>query len=309
MPITRVAAAALSPLSSALQNNPKKPLRPIEPDEGGDYDSPALLSLREIWDAYLEGEADDGDVMGVIHQIGASLELHLDVLQEQVNSGKSDVYDPVFGTICRAFMSHLEALKHMAKEFAADKDEEQSYFEEGYEMAQEATNQMMAAHDGGMQRIAAKAPQFGNIPVLSGQDMKEPLWKQELVADDKTGNPQLKSFLVLKSTLQAFGRSDASLESIQELITKTKTGIQAQARENISMMARQGSRSPKERALRQAFADSGLAITFVVASLDRLYITVAGPNPSSVEMSLAQLESACAKVAVCYRRIFESTRS
>ena len=267
------------------------------------------MALRDIWDAYAEGEVDDDDVVGVIHQIAASLEQHLDVLQEQVNQGKSDVYDPIFSSVCKAFMSHLQALKHMLKEFESESDDERCFFEEGYEMAQKATNQMMAAHDKTMARIDSKAPSFGGLPAAAAKVEQRSLWEQDFFLNSRTGEVQLESFLRLKKFLESYSRGEVSAARVGEIVSQTKQAIMDQARQNISIMSRLGMGSPREQTLRKAFSDSGLTITRVIAGLDRVLIKLRGSNPQALGQCLGELEQACWQLACSYRVVWEATRS
>lgn len=281
----------------------------MEPDAAGDFDSPALMALRDIWDAYVEGEVDDEDVVGVIHQIAASLEQHLDVLQEQVNQGKSDVYDPIFSSVCKAFMNHLQALKHMLKEFQGETDDERCFFEEGYEMAQKATNQMMEAHDKTMARIDSKAPSFGGLPAATGRIEQRALWEQDFFLNPQTGEVQLESFLRLRKFLESYSNEELSASRVVEIVSQTKQAIMDQARQNISIMSRLGVGSLREQTLRKAFSDSGLTITRVIACLDRVHITLKGSNPQALSQCLGDLEQVCWQLACSYRVVWEATRS
>lgn len=127
----------------------RRPIRPLAPDEFGNYDSPALALLRDIWNEFLDGEVDEAAVVGIIHQVGVSLEQHIDALQIQVDGGRSDVYDPAFAEIASAFMAHLRAVESMAREFEQDPKSPhyKNYFELGYERAQKATNRLMGSHN------------------------------------------------------------------------------------------------------------------------------------------------------------------
>ena len=281
----------------------------MEPEQAEDFDSPALMALRDVWDAYVEGEADSDDVVGVVHQIAASLEQHLDVLQEQVNQGTSDVYDPIFSSVCKAFMSHLQALKHMLKEFQGEADDGRCFFEEGYEMAQKATNQMMEAHHKTMARIESKAPSFGGLPVATGRLEQRSLWEQDFVLNSGTGEVQLESFLRLKKFLESYSRGEISASRVGEIVSQTKEAIMDQARQNISIMSRLGIGSPREQRLRKAFSDSGLTITRVIACLDRVQITLKSLNAQALTQCLGELEQVCRQLACSYREVWEVTRS
>lgn len=112
-------------------------------------DTPALAALLDAWEAYQEYEALDEDVIGVLHQIGLSVEQHLQGLERQIASGEATVDDPVVCAIGEAFVSFLKAVKMMLKQFEPDVGEEDtSRFEIGFQLARQATQQLIAAHSG-----------------------------------------------------------------------------------------------------------------------------------------------------------------
>ena len=129
--------------------------RPIVPDEFGDYDSPVLKLLREVWNRFLEGSAEEDDVLEAVRRARGQVDSHLDNLQAQVDANISDPASPLFRSVARAFVEHLEALRLMEREFemSPDDPEYQDFFEQGYMQAQEATNRMMQAHEATLDHI------------------------------------------------------------------------------------------------------------------------------------------------------------
>jgi len=138
------------------------PSGPPKPDEDGNYDSPALATLRRVWDDYCEEIATPDDVMGVIAEIGGFSQFQLQVLERQVEQGVSNPEDDSFSLIYEAFEILLEACDFMSFEFAEELPEgvvepEEGFFSHGFDLVQEATNQMMEGHAIGMEHIEAMA--------------------------------------------------------------------------------------------------------------------------------------------------------
>ena len=128
---------------------------PIVPDEFGDYDSPVLKTLREVWNRFLEDAADEDDVLGAVREARLQVDSHIDNLQAQVDANISDPDAPLFRSVARAFVEHLEALELMEREFdlSPDDPEYDDFFERGYMLAQAATNRMMQAHEATLEQI------------------------------------------------------------------------------------------------------------------------------------------------------------
>ena len=112
-------------------------------------ETPALAALLDAWEAYLDYEALDEDVIGVLHQIGFSADQHLRGLEEQIASGRTSVEDPVVCHIGEAFASFLKAVKMMLRQFEPGvMDEDTSRFEAGFKLARQATQRLISVHSG-----------------------------------------------------------------------------------------------------------------------------------------------------------------
>lgn len=138
------------------------PSGPPKPDADGNYDSPALKALGRVWEDYCEEIAGPGDVMDVIAEIAGFSQAQLRQLEHQVESKVSNPENEAFKLIYEAFEILLEACEFMALEFAEElppdlEEPEEGFFEYGFDLVQEATNQMMAGHLKGMEHIEAMA--------------------------------------------------------------------------------------------------------------------------------------------------------
>jgi hypothetical protein len=141
---------------------PKPPSGPPEPDADGNYDSPALQALGRVWEAYCDEVATPGDVMDVIAEVGGFSQAQLGQLEHQLETKVSNPDNESFKLIFEAFEILLDACDFMALEFAEEipediEEPEEGFFPYGFELVQEATNQMMEGHKLGMKQIAEMA--------------------------------------------------------------------------------------------------------------------------------------------------------
>jgi hypothetical protein len=116
--------------------------------------------LRCVWQAYLTGEATPEDVLGVVDQVTGFIQFELETLRQQALKGISDPDNPTFQKIVGAFELHLEANELLAAEFAEDPEleaEAGQNFLAGFELALQATQQLVEAHDQTMEHIQAMA--------------------------------------------------------------------------------------------------------------------------------------------------------
>ena len=133
------------------------------PDKDGNYDSPPLRALRQVWADFEAELASETDVMDTIAELGRFAQHNLRLFEKQISSGESNPEDPGFSLIIEAFELILEGCEYMALEFVEPDPEddveepEEGFFVCGLDMIQEATNQMMEGHKLTMQHIAASA--------------------------------------------------------------------------------------------------------------------------------------------------------
>lgn len=144
-----------------MDSLPPSPGSP-SPDQEGNYDSPALAELRRVWDDYCAEQAAPEQVIGVIAEVGNFAHFQIQQLEAQVKRGESNPEDPAFSLILEAFEVLLEGCEAMAWEFTSEipedvEEPEEGFFAYGYDLCQEATNQMLAGHKLAMEHIEAMA--------------------------------------------------------------------------------------------------------------------------------------------------------
>jgi hypothetical protein len=133
------------------------------PDAEGNYDSPPLRALRQVWSDFLQDKASEVQVMDTIAELGRFAQHNLGLMEGTLESGESNPEDPGFCLIMEAFELVLEGCEHMALEFVDPDPEDQveepeeGFFAFGLALVQEATNQMMEGHRRTMEHIAATA--------------------------------------------------------------------------------------------------------------------------------------------------------
>ncbi|MFA5503782.1 MAG: hypothetical protein WC314_04475 [Vulcanimicrobiota bacterium] len=141
---------------------PSGPSGPPRPDADGNYDSPALQALNRVWDDYCQEIAGPDDVLDVIGEIAGFSQAQLQQLDQQVRDRVSNPENEAFKLIHEAFEILLEACEFMILEFAEElpdgvEEPDEGFFLYGFDLVQEATNQMMAGHLLGMEHIDAMA--------------------------------------------------------------------------------------------------------------------------------------------------------
>lgn len=127
-----------------------------QPDAQGNYDSPPLAAVRRCWDALLDGQAQDEDLLQTLQAYSDRVQFELNRLESQVFQGTSDPKDPIFAAVVDGFERQLAAVERMAQEL---EDPEQGHMEVGMELAQRANNALMAAH----LRMMARVEQLAQV--------------------------------------------------------------------------------------------------------------------------------------------------
>lgn len=135
---------------------------PPEPDEDGNYDSPALKALSQVWEDFCDEEVGPEEVLGVIHEVGGFAHFQIQTLEAQIDQGISDPDNEAFALIFEGFELLLEAAEIMLMEFAEELPEdveepEDGFFTSGFDLVQEATNQIVKGHNLAMEHIEAMA--------------------------------------------------------------------------------------------------------------------------------------------------------
>jgi hypothetical protein len=101
-----------------------------------------LAAVRLCWDALLEGQAQDEDLLHTLQAYSDRINGQLNQLEAQVFQGASDPKDPLFAALVDALERQLAGVERMAQEID---DPEQGHMEVGFEMAQRAHNAAVAA--------------------------------------------------------------------------------------------------------------------------------------------------------------------
>lgn len=110
-------------------------------------ETPAMAALIDVWEAYKMSEASDKDVIGVVHQVGLSLEQHLVGLEKEVARGRSSLQDDTVTLIGGAFVRFQKAIKLMLEQFTPGTSwTHRNPFESGLELARSATRKLLIAH-------------------------------------------------------------------------------------------------------------------------------------------------------------------
>lgn len=133
-----------------------------EPDEDGNYAPPPILALHRVWNDFCEEVATPEDVHSVIMEVGGFATAQLNILDTQVKKGMSNKDDPTFAAVYESFEMIVEGCEMMLYELADELPEdleepEDGFFLEGLAIVQEGVNQMVEAHQEGMEHIEAMA--------------------------------------------------------------------------------------------------------------------------------------------------------
>lgn len=145
-----------------MDSTPQKPSGPPKPDKDSNYDAPALAALRRVWEDFCEEIAAPEDVVNVIAEVGNFSYFEFKRMEQQIEQGVSDPESEPFATILEAFEILIEACEVMMLEFSEEipegmEEPEEGFFVMGFDMVQEATNQMMDGHSLGMKHIEEMA--------------------------------------------------------------------------------------------------------------------------------------------------------
>ena len=110
------------------------------PDENGNFSSPALCALEEVWDELDAGETNAAEVRLVISRVEAFVREKIAEMEKDGESQNVDVLDPNRVTILGAFQDHLTALKIMGQGL---NEEDYDAVDHSFEILQSATNRMV----------------------------------------------------------------------------------------------------------------------------------------------------------------------
>ena len=299
---------------------------PIVPDEYGDYDSPSLRDLRDVWNRFLESGATEEEVLDTIRETRVNVDRHIDQLQAQVDMNTSDPNSPLFRSVARSFVDHLEALSLMEKEFEVcpDDPDYDDFFERGYLMAQEATNRMMEAHEKAMIRIEKAGwtactacgarnlvtnrechtcrtilPKVLEMVSLRG---RQTFVAEEITTSTASEGQVTQNFLVVKGVVDQWLRGELKLASVLRTVAQVRESLTVHLEENGRMLGSIAGETSKDQAVRAALIKTEEAVSAFLESLGRLTRALSEPDPKTpvVRVRMVELEKRSGQVAESY---------
>ncbi len=299
---------------------------PIVPDEFGDYDSPVLKSLRKVWNRFLEDAADEEDVLQAVRQARLQVDSHLDNLQAQVDANISDPEAPLFRSVARAFVEHLEALQLMEREFDASPDDPEydDFFERGYIQAQEATNRMMRAHEATLEHIEEESwttcPSCDARNLVTNREchscrlalpkqvqMVSQRGRQSFLAEEVTvkpvsGGTVTENFLSVKRAVDRWLENGGGLSLVLSTIGEVRESMQLHL-EDIARLVE--SLAGENEAVLSALSETESRIVESLNSLSRLERALSEPQPKTpvVRVRMVELETQSQGVAESYYQL------
>lgn len=113
-----------------------------EPDENGNFETPALRTLREYWHEYFNMTREMEEVQSVMEKICQVIEERQDLMEVGISEMGDSAEHPVNKDIYEAFELHKDGLDLMAQYFET---QDENQVNEGLKIVQEATNLLMAA--------------------------------------------------------------------------------------------------------------------------------------------------------------------
>ena len=284
---------------------------PIVPDEFGDYDSPVLKTLREVWNRFLEDAADEDDVLGAVREARLQVDSHIDNLQAQVDANISDPDAPLFRSVARAFVEHLEALELMEREFdlSPDDPEYDDFFERGYMLAQAATNRMMQAHEATLEQIDKEGwtacGSCGARNLVTNREchscrvvlpkevrMVSQRGRQSFLAEEVTVQPSVdgtvtENFLSVKRAVDRWLDQREGLSSVLGTIGEVKESMRLHL-EDISRLL--DSLTAEEQGVSSALLETDNRVSESLNSLSRLERALTEPQPKTAVVRVRMVE-------------------
>lgn len=114
-----------------------------EPDEEGNFETPASRSINAAWDAFAEDRVDAEQMTEFLDTVGKAIDTQLAFMDQMVAAGEEDPDNPIHQWIYGGFSKQREALDKM-KRFFTEGDE--AVVEAGLDEFQDGTNQMMQGY-------------------------------------------------------------------------------------------------------------------------------------------------------------------
>lgn len=125
------------------------------PDEDGNYDSPALQSLFEVWEDYDNESVEKEEVLLVVSRVEEFIRSQIEGMEKDAESSTVDPHDPNRVAILNGFQEHLSGLEKMREAFRRGDFE---LVDDAFEQLQSATNQMVMGYQGLLDDEALLAP-------------------------------------------------------------------------------------------------------------------------------------------------------
>ncbi len=126
-------------------------------DEHGNFDSPVLQSLQEVWDDYDQQTVEAGEVLRVIGNVEAYVKGQIEQMERGAESPEVNPNDPNRLAILSSFHDHLRGLELMRSFFDSEDD---GAVEEGFQIIQTATNLMVRGFQGLVEEAELVAPKL-----------------------------------------------------------------------------------------------------------------------------------------------------
>lgn len=117
----------------------------IVADQNGNYSSPALQTLHGVWSDYDEETVEQDEVLRVVGNVEAYVKSQIEEMEAAAASPGVDVHEPNRVAILDGFYDHLRGLERMRAYFDS---EDGALVDEGFDLIQAATNQMVRGFGG-----------------------------------------------------------------------------------------------------------------------------------------------------------------
>ena len=129
----------------------------MEADQDGNFDSPVLQSLYDVWEAYEIEEIEEAEVRQALASVEKLTRTQIEEMEADAKRPDVDIHDPNRVTILMAFQAHLDALDKMRLFFeTGDAD----LIDEGFDIIHKATNSMMDGLHGLLESDEQTAPKL-----------------------------------------------------------------------------------------------------------------------------------------------------
>ena len=113
-----------------------------KPDENGNFETPALKILRELWDGYFKGTVEVETLQENIEGVYNAVEEQQEMMEDGVDEFDDSPEDPINQDVFEAFEMHKEALDMMQKYFESN---DKTVVDNSLKILQDATNLLMSA--------------------------------------------------------------------------------------------------------------------------------------------------------------------